>query len=114
MSLLTFHFIAREQRLETLRQLRRRLRKGAPLVLAHISFSQDEPMRTRWIARHAGYADGRTACGEQLERAVSAMGARLTILAPAEEERLLAEAGFDGIEMFYAALSFRGGVAYAA
>ncbi len=48
--LLTFHFIGREQRLETLRELRRRLRPGAPLILAHISFSQAEPERSQWIA----------------------------------------------------------------
>lgn len=113
-SLLTFHFIAREQRLETLRQLRRRMRKGAPLVLAHISFSQREPERSQWIARHAGYADGVTATGTKLDNAVGVMGSRLTILAPEEEEKMLAEAGFEAIELFYTALSFRGWVAYAA
>lgn len=112
-SLLTFHFIAREQRLETLRQLRRRLKKGAPLILAHISFSQSEPARSQWIARHAGYASGVTASGAQLDNALAAMGTRLTILAPEEEEAMLAEAGFGGISLFYAALSFRGWVAYA-
>jgi len=113
-SLLTFHFIAREQRLENLQQLRRRLRKGAPLVLAHISFSQREPERSQWIARHAGYVDGVTASGAQLDNALAAMGTKLAILTPEEEETMLAEAGFERIELFYAALSFRGWVAYAA
>lgn len=111
--LLTFHFIAREQRLETLRQLRRRMRPGAPLVIAHISFSQDEPAWSQWIARHAGYSAGATASGAQRDNALAAMGQHLTILAPEEEEALLAEAGFNGISLFYAALSFRGWVAYA-
>lgn len=111
-SLLTFHFIGREQRLETLRALRRRLRPGAPLVLAHISFPQDEPERSRWIARHAGYGDGVTASGAQLDNALQAMGTKLTILAPAEEEALLEAAGFGDVSLFYAALSFRGWVAY--
>jgi tRNA (cmo5U34)-methyltransferase len=111
--LLTFHFIAREERLETLRQLRRRLRPGAPLVIAHISFSQEEPERSQWIARHAGYAEGRTASGVALDNALEAMGSRLTILAPEEEETMLGEAGFGGISLFYAGLSFRGWVAYA-
>src|SRR5690606_12425054 len=39
-AILTFHFIPVEQRLETLRQIRKRLKPGAPLILAHISFSQ--------------------------------------------------------------------------
>jgi len=51
-AILTFHFIERAQRLEALRQLHRRLRPGAPLVLAHISFAQTEPERSMWIARH--------------------------------------------------------------
>lgn len=110
--LLTFHFIARDQRLETLWQLRSRLRPGAPLVLAHISFPQEEPARSQWIARHAGYAEGRTAQGAALDNALAAMGSRLTILAPEEEEAMLAEAGFADISLFYAALSFRGWVAY--
>lgn len=111
--LLTFHFIGRKQRLETLRELRRRLRPGAPLILAHISFSQAEPERSQWIARHAGFAEGRTASGAALDRALEAMGTQLTILPPEEEEAMLAEAGFGGIGLFYAGLSFRGWVAYA-
>lgn len=111
--LLTFHFIGREERLRTLRELRRRLRPGAPLVIAHISFSQEEPARSQWIARHAGYAEGRTASGAALENALEAMGTRLTILAPEEDEAMLAEAGFGGISLFYGGLSFRGWVGYA-
>jgi len=112
--LLTFHFIAQEDRLETLRALRRRLKPGAPLILAHISFAQNEPGRSQWIARHAGYSQGRTASGAQLDNALQAMGTKLTILAPEAEEAMLAGAGFGDISLFYAALSFRGWVAYSA
>lgn len=45
-SLLTFHFIPRDQRLETLKQLHCRLKPGAPFVVAHISFPQTEPERS--------------------------------------------------------------------
>jgi tRNA (cmo5U34)-methyltransferase len=109
-SLLTFHFIAREARLETLRQIRRRLKAGAPLVLAHISFPQTEPERQTWIARHVAF--GGTPA-EQVESARQAIGSRLSILAPEEEEAMLREAGFSGVELFYAGLSFRGWVSYA-
>jgi tRNA (cmo5U34)-methyltransferase len=108
--LLTFHFIAREQRLETLQQLRRRLRPGAPLVIAHVSFPQTEPERSLWIARHVAFGGTDPA---QAESARQAIGSRLTILAPDEEEAMLREAGFSDVSLFYAGLSFRGWVAYA-
>jgi tRNA (cmo5U34)-methyltransferase len=112
-ALLVFHFIAREARLDTLRQLRRRLRPGAPLLLAHISFAQAEPARAAWIARHVAYGAADGTDPAQLESSRQAIGTRLTILDPAEEEVMLREAGFSGVELFYAALSFRGWVGYA-
>lgn len=42
-SLLTFHFIAADQRLATLRNIRRRLRPGAPFVLAISAFRRPNP-----------------------------------------------------------------------
>lgn len=108
--LLTFHFITREDRLETLRQIRRRLKPGAPFVLAHISFPQAEPERSQWIARHVAFGGTPP---EHAEAAHQAIGTRLTILAPEEEEAMLAEAGFTGTTLFYAGLSFRGWVSCA-
>lgn len=113
-SLLTFHFIAREQRLETLRQVRRRLKPGAPFVLAHISFAQTEPERSMWIARHVAFGAPDGTDPAQLESSRQAIGTRLSILAPEEEEAMLREAGFSGVSLFYAGLSFRGWVSYAA
>ena len=112
-SLLTFHFIAREQRLETLRQVRRRLKLGAPFVLAHISFAQTEPERSMWIARHVAFGAPDGTDPAQLESSRQAIGTRLSILAPEEEEAMLREAGFTGVSLFYAGLSFRGWVSYA-
>jgi len=110
--LLTFHFIPREQRLETLAQLHRRLKPGAPLVLAHISVPRDEPERSTWLARHVAYSADRQSTPAALEGARQAMAERLTILAPEEEEAMLRQAGFSGVALFYAGLSFRGWVAY--
>jgi tRNA (cmo5U34)-methyltransferase len=112
-SLLTFHFIPREERLETLRQIRRRLKPGAPFVLAHISFPQTEPERSEWIARHVAWSAAEGTSDAQLEASRQAIGTRLSILSPDEEEAMLREAGFVDARLFYAALSFRGWVAYA-
>lgn len=112
-SLLTFHFIPREKRLETLREIRRRLKPGAPFILAHISFPQTEPERSTWIARHVAFGQADDIDPATAAKARDAIGTRLTILAPDEEETMLAEAGFAGITPFYAAFSFRGWIAYA-
>ena len=111
--ILVFHFMTREERLDALRQLRRRLKPGAPFVLAHISFPQAEPERSRWIARHVAFGAAAGLTPEQMDSARQAIGTRLSILDPAEEEALLHDAGFSDITQFYAAFSFRGWVAYA-
>ncbi|AUG53474.1 class I SAM-dependent methyltransferase [Thalassospira marina] len=108
--LLTFHFIARDQRLPTLKSIHSRMRKGAPLVLAHISFPQEEPERSLWIARHVAFAG---TSPDKVEAACEAIATRLTILSPQEEEAMLREAGFENVSLFYAGLSFKGWVAYA-
>lgn len=111
--LLTFHFIPLADRLATLQALHARLRPGAPLVLAHISFDQSEPARSAWIARHVAYGAPDVTDLAQLASMHQAIGTRLTILSPEAETAMLAEAGFSGISLFYAALSFKGWVAYA-
>ena len=111
--ILVFHFMTHEQRRDALRQLRRRLKPGAPLVLAHISFPQAEPERSLWIGRHVAFGAAAGLTVEQMESARQAIGTRLLILPPEEEEAMLVEAGFTRISQFYAAFSFRGWVAYA-
>jgi len=110
-ALLTFHFIPREQRLATLQHIYRRLKPGAAFTLAHISFAQTEPERSQWIARHVGYSAAPGADPAQLQEACDTIRAKLTILAPEEEEAMLRQAGFTGVSLFYAGLSFRGWVA---
>lgn len=110
--LLTFHFIPRDERLETLRQVRQRVKPGAPFILAHISFPQTEPERRNWLRRHVLFGSSGLDAA-QVDKSIEAMSTRLTILAPEEEEDMLAEAGFADVSLFYAGLSFRGWIAYA-
>jgi len=116
-ALLTFHFIPRAQRLQTLQQLFRRLKPGGVLLLAHLSFPQTEPARSHWLARHVAYPATADTAPEQLVAAQEMMkealaAGTLTILAPEEEEAMLGEAGFENVALFYAGLGFRGWAAY--
>lgn len=111
--LLTLHFLARGQRLHTLGALRRRLKPGAPLVVAHHSFPQDRAGKSRWLSRYAAYASASGIPDVDARRAIEAIDARLPLLSPEQEIALLEEAGFEGAELFYAGFTFRGWVAYA-
>lgn len=110
--LLTMHFLPIEVRLHTLKELRRRLKPGAPLVVAHHSFPQAREEKLRWLQRYAAFA---VSSGVALDAssAVEAMDARLPLLSPEQDVALMREAGFNTIEMFYAAFTFKGWVAYA-
>ncbi|WP_072395418.1 class I SAM-dependent methyltransferase [Hyphomicrobium sp. CS1GBMeth3] len=108
--LLTLHFVPRDQRLETLRQVHRRLVPGAPFTVAHISFPQTEPERSMWISRHVAFGGTNPA---NAERAKKAIATKLSILSPEEDEAMLHEAGFSDVGLFYAGLSFKGWVGYA-
>jgi tRNA (cmo5U34)-methyltransferase len=111
--LLTLHFIPAAERLETLRQLRRRLKAGGPLVVAHHSFPPQPPERDVWLGRYATYAVGAALAAERTAGMIAAIGDRLHVLSPQDDEALMREAGFEDVSLFYAALTFRGWVAYA-
>lgn len=111
--LLTLHFVAREERQATLAAVRRRLRPGAPLVVAHFSVPRGAGERERWFARYAAFAVASGVAPEQAASAALAIPERLPILAPEEDEALLREAGFADVTLFYVGLAFRGWVAYA-
>jgi len=111
--LLTLHFLAREERVRTLTEIRRRLKPGAPFVAAHSSFPQGEGERDAWLGRYAAFAIASGADPEQAQGARAAVRAHLNLLDPADDEATMREAGFTGVTPFYAALTWRGWVAYA-
>ena len=110
--LLTLHFLTAEERLHTLQQLLLRLKPGAPLVVAHHSFAQSPSEKIRWLKRYAAFASAAGDDPGDAERSVTAIGSRLPLLTPAQDEALLQAAGFEGVELFYAGFTFRGWVAY--
>lgn len=105
--LLTLHFLDRDERLRTLREIHRRLRPGAALVVAHHSAAPGADP-TRWLSRSLAFA-GNPAVPD----AAAQMAQHLPVLTTADDEALLRNAGFSEIALFYAAFSFRGWVALA-
>lgn len=110
--LLTLHFLERPERLATLRALHRRLRPGAPLVVAHHACPEAGKVEL-WLQRSVAFADRAGTDGAQAAASAAAMARQLPLLTPAQEEALLAEAGFSGAALFYAGFTFRGWVAAA-
>jgi len=111
--LLTLHFLDRDERRRTLREIRRRLVPGAPFIAAHSSFPQDPEARPLWLDRYRNFAIAGGAEAGDAEHWRQAVEERLTLLDPGEDEELLAGAGFVGVTCFYAAFTWRGWVAYA-
>lgn len=109
--LLTLHFLNRNERLHTLREIRRRLKPGSALVIAHHSSLGDDP--ERWLARSATFANHTHSDARMSAASAKVMADRLPLLSPDEEEALLREAGFVEPALFYAAFSFRGWAAIA-
>ncbi|MBN9532853.1 MAG: class I SAM-dependent methyltransferase [Alphaproteobacteria bacterium] len=111
--LLTLHFLAPEERTRTLREIRRRLKPGAPFVAVHSSFPQGAGERARWLARYAAFAVASGADPVEAERARVAVETLPPLLSPEADETILRAAGFSEVSLFYAAFTWRGWVAYA-
>ncbi|WP_341988455.1 class I SAM-dependent methyltransferase [Azorhizobium sp. AG788] len=110
--LLTLHFVPLEDRLSTLTEIRRRLKPGAPFVVAHHSVPAG-PARDLWFDRFGAFAAGNGVAFDARTGGARVVGERLPILSPEEEVDSLRAAGFTDPQLFYAALTFRGWVARA-
>ena len=110
--LLTLHFLPAEERLHTLAELRRRLKPGAPLIVAHHSVPQAEDQKLRWLHRYAAFAAASGVAAQDAKSTVATMSSRLPLLSPEQDVNLLRKAGFDNVELFYAGFTFRGWIAY--
>ncbi|MCA9650969.1 MAG: class I SAM-dependent methyltransferase [Myxococcales bacterium] len=111
--LLTMHFLEQEERRALATEARRRLAPGAPFVVVHLSLPQGTSERERWLSRYAAFA---VASGVEPDKAAAAregIADRLPIVSPEVDEAILRDAGFDGVELFYAGFAFRGWVGHA-
>ncbi|KAG1270793.1 hypothetical protein G6F65_012855 [Rhizopus arrhizus] len=110
--LLTLHFLAEDERLHPLKELRGRLKPGAPLVVAHHRFPQPAREKKRWLDRYAAFGAASGIPAANARNASEAISTRLPVLTPEEDVALLHEAGFESVELFYAGFTFKGWVAY--
>lgn len=111
--ILTLHFVEPDERRRTLAEIRRRLKPGAPFVVAHLSFPQAPEDKQLWLSRYVAFAVSSGVDLGDARNAASVMASKLTLLSPADEEAMLREAGFTGAQTFYQGFTFRGWVAYA-
>lgn len=111
--LLTLHFLDADERLRTAGEIRRRLKPGAPFVAAHSSFPQGAPERAIWLSRYAAFAAASGEDPDAAEQARAAVARNLALLDPADDARILRDAGFADVSLFYAAFTWRGWVGYA-
>jgi len=110
--LLTLHFLQREERLHTLREIHRRLKPGASLVVAHHS-APNGGEATAWLTRSAAFAGGPGAGSERARISAAKMAEHLPLLSADEEVAVQREAGFSDVALFYAGFSFRGWISRA-
>ena len=104
--LLTLHFLPAPERLRTMVEVHRRLRPGAPFIVAHHSFPNTGPETDRWLNRFAAFSAQSGAPAAN----TAAMKERLPALSPEADVALLRAAGFSDVELFYAAFTFKGWV----
>ena len=110
--LLTLHFLDRAGREQAAREIRRRLKAGAPFVVAHSSFSQSPDLRSMWLDRYEAFAV-ESGVDPAIARQARDGVEKVPLMTPEEDEAVLRSAGFSNVELFYAAFTWRGWVAYA-
>lgn len=111
---LTLHFIPDDgSRLDALKHIRRRLAPGAPFLMINNSADKGSPAFERYLRGYRTFAHLHGAAEDKTAIAAQAIRDVLPVLSPAREEALLAQAGFDDIELFYVGLMFRGWIASA-
>lgn len=111
--LLTLHFVDVAERRRIASAIHRRLKPRAPFVVAHLSAPNGDEERPLWLSRYSAFLAFSGVEPEKAAAARDAVTKHLDILAPAQDEAVLREAGFTDPTLFYAGFAFRGWVAYA-
>lgn len=100
-------------KLETLKAVRRRLTPGAPFVVVDQCIDLSAPDADLRLARYAAYARRSGVDAATVDHARAAVESMTTMATADRNERLLGEAGFTGIELFYVGMAWRGWISHA-
>ena len=99
-------------KLACLKDIKRRLKPGAPFILVDRCDSPDNPQFDRNMDRYIAYATASGVDPETLKNARNSHRNNPGLVTAARDEELLAAAGFHDIETFYYAMNWHGWVAY--
>ena len=101
------------EKLHTLKEIRNRLKPGAPFIIVNLSLDKKSSDAETMYNRYTQYSilsgadiDYATKCKWELKNEMKSVS-------PQRDEQLMKEAGFSGITLFYVGLSWRGWVTYA-
>lgn len=107
--LLTLHMIPDDgAKLATLQAIRCRMRPGAPFVVVDHCLDTSDPQFARKLDRYARFALASGAPPDDVARACEGIRQVVPMISREREAQLLAEAGFNDIEIFYAGLLWTG------
>jgi tRNA (cmo5U34)-methyltransferase len=110
--LLTLHFLPEGERRQAVSEVYRRLKVGAPFIVAHHSIPQGQAEKAKWLSRCAAFAIASGIPAANAENAIKAMSDQLPLLSPDQDEAILRDSGFADVALFYAGFTFRGWVGW--
>lgn len=112
--LLTMHLVPDDgHKLEALQAIHARLAPGAPFVIVDNCIDLEAPDSDLRIERFTRFAVEGGLEPSRMEEMKAMIRCNLHPISAEREEALLTEAGFTGIDLFFAGLSWRGWIAYA-
>ena len=100
-------------KLATLKEVRRRLKPGAPFIFVDQCIDLSTPDAARRLDRYENYALRSGVAAETVRSAKTAIGASTGMVTEQRNIELLDQAGFRDTELFYAGMAWRGWVAHA-
>jgi tRNA (cmo5U34)-methyltransferase len=106
--LLVIHHLAREEQLELLRHIAKRLRKGAPLIVAEMLGDSTSPQFRRFLAAWKSRLIAAGATVEETEQRAQTMTSVISFPSEDSLRTLLSQAGFGDMERFFTAYFYGG------